>query len=97
VKKSQQNVKSPLHVGNDVLIRTVTFFHTGRIESITDTEVILSSACWIADTGRFADALKKGGKDALNEVEPFAHPVSVNRSAIIDVTDWTGGLPESQK
>ena len=94
--KSNAKVRSPIRVGNDVLIRTVTHFHTGRIEQITEQEIVLSSAAWIADTGRFANALKEG-KAILGEVEPFANPVSVNRGAIVDVTDWTGGLPTEQK
>ena len=89
-------VRSPIRVGNEVLIRTVTLFHTGKIEVITENEIVLSSAAWIADTGRFMDALK-GGKDKLGEVEPFVNPVSVNRGAIVDVTDWRGGLPTEQK
>jgi hypothetical protein len=42
----------------------------------------LEDAAWIADTGRFADALKSG---KFNEVEPFPDgQVIVGRGAIID-------------
>lgn len=89
-----KKIASPLRIGNSVLIRTVSFFHTGKIEIITESEVVLSSAAWIADTGRFNEALRTG---KLNEVEPFPGPVSVNRGSIVDVTDWTEKLPSEVK
>jgi len=93
--KKIKKVLSPLRVGNAVLIRTVTHYQTGRIEILTPLEVVLSSAAWIADTGRFADCLAKG---TPAEVEPFAAGlVSVARGAIVDVTDWTAELPTVQK
>lgn len=85
---------SPLRVGNNVFIRTVTYHHTGHIEAITETEVILSSAAWISDSGRWATALRTG---ALSEVEPFPSVVSVGRATIVDVSDWTHTLPKDQK
>lgn len=85
---------SPLRVGNNVLIRTVTMIQTGHIESLTDAEVVLSDGAWIADTGRFFTALKTG---IVNEVEPFPHSVSVSRGSIVDVTDWPHKLPRLQK
>ncbi len=95
MKKATKKVLSPLRVGNAVLIRTVTHYHTGRVEILTSTEVVLSSAAWIADTGRFADCLAKG---TPSEVEPFPlGVVSVARGAIVDVTDWTAALPSVQK
>ena len=56
-------------VGKSYLIRSVTMYYTGRLASVTDTDLVLEDAAWIADTGRFATALKTG---ELNEVEPFA-------------------------
>jgi hypothetical protein len=81
-------------VGTAYLIRSVTMFYTGRITAITDTDLVLEDAAWIADTGRFHDALKTG---TLNEVEPFVAPVIVPRGVIVDATEWTFGLPRAQK
>lgn len=83
-------VLSPLRVGNAVYIRTVTMHHTGLIEAITAEEVVLSSAAWIADSGRFHTALTTG---RLSEVEPFPEPVSIGRGSIVDVTTWAHPLP----
>jgi len=87
-------IVSPLAVGKAVLLRTVTHYFTGRVAIVKNGEVVLTDAAWIADTGRWHTALKTG---SLNEVEPFVGPVSVNRAAIIDVTEWTHQLPKEQK
>lgn len=81
-------------VGESYLIRTVTMIQVGRLESVTDKELVLSSAAWVADTGRFYNALKEG---KLNEVEPFPNPVIIGRGSIIDATVWTHNLPKEQK
>lgn len=81
-------------VGKQYLIRTVTFFYTGKLESVTDSDLVLSTAAWIADTGRFHECLKTG---KLNEIEPFVGHVIVPRAAVIDATEWLHPLPESVK
>ena len=85
---------SPLSVGKAVIIRTVTHYFTGRIKAINTHEVILNDAAWVADTGRWHNALKDG---ILNEIEPFVGLVSINRNAIVDVTEWKHALPRQQK
>lgn len=82
---SALNEDSVWQVGENYLIRTVTMIQIGRLEKITDKELLLSSAAWIADTGRFYDALKSG---KLNEVEPFPNDVIIGRGSIIDATQW---------
>ena len=85
---------SPFQVGENYLIRTVTMIVLGKLESVHDSELVLSSASWVADTGRFYDALKTG---KLNEVEPFNDDVIVGRGALIDASIWTHKLPREQK
>ncbi len=82
------------NVGESYLIRTVTMILVGRIEWVGDKEIELSSASWVADTGRFYDALKSG---KLNEVEPFTNNVLIGRGSLIDATIWTHALPKEQK
>lgn len=86
--------KHPLQVGNKVFIRGVTCYYTGLVVELTATDVVLDDAAWIADTGRFADALKTG---ALNEVEPYPGAVAVPRSSICDSSEWLHELPRVQK
>lgn len=81
-------------VGKAYLIRTVTFYYTGRLKRITSKELVLEDAAWIADTGRFYDCLKNG---TFNEVEPYLGHVIVSRDSIVDATEWTHELPRKQK
>lgn len=69
-------------IGDCYLIRTVTMIDTGRLVGITQHELILEDAAWIADTGRFSDALKSL---SFYEVEPFPDgKVIIGRGSIID-------------
>lgn len=89
-------IQSPVRMGNTVYIRTVTHHYTGKIVLLTKDEIVLHDASWVADSGRWADALRTG---ILNEVEPYPDGVlvSVNRGAGCDVSDWKHALPRTQK
>jgi hypothetical protein len=82
--------ESPICVGNNVFVRTVTHYTVGKIIKIDKDEIVLSNASWVADTGRWHNALKTG---ELTEVEPFIDAVSISRGAIVDVTNWRHELP----
>ena len=84
----------PFKVGKNYLIRTVTMIILGKLEAVHDSELVMSSASWVADTGRFYNALKMG---KLSEVEPFTNDAIVGRGAIIDGTEWQHELPLEQK
>ena len=87
--------EGPWVVGKAYLIRTVTMIQTGRLVAVYDKELVLEEAAWVADTGRFNDALSKG---TLNEIEPFPDgPVIVGRGAICDAAIWSHPLPRKQK
>jgi hypothetical protein len=94
--KPQQTKNHSLEVGKSYFIRGVTHYYTGKLTAITDSDLVLDDAAWIADSGRFATALKEG-PDKLNEVEPFFKPVLVQRAAIVDITEWPHLLPRLQK
>lgn len=73
---------SPYEIGKTYLFRTVTMIDTGRVVALTRQEIIVEDAAWIADTGRFSDALVSAEFD---EVEPFPNGrVIINRGSIID-------------
>ena len=85
---------STWNIGANYLIRTVTMIDTGRLVQVTPMELVLEDAAWIADTGRFADALKKS---EFAEVEPFPDGrVIIGRGSIIDAVEILT-LPRSQK
>lgn len=85
-----------LSPGRKVFIRTVTLFFTGEIAAVTEREIALRSAAWIADTGRFADFLKNGPAPDC-EIEPYPDGVVINREVIIAVSPWLHELPRTQR
>jgi hypothetical protein len=76
--------ESPFIVGENYLIRTVTFTYSGKLKSKTNMFLVLESASWIADTGRYNECLKDQSK--FNEVEPYKYDVIVACGAIVDAT-----------
>lgn len=81
--------------GKCYLIRTVTNYWTGRLIRIGPQELTLEDASWIADTGRFSQALN--GPDNLNEVEPVVPNVIVGRGSVVDAIEWLHPLPRVLK
>lgn len=72
----------PWEIGAVYLIRTVTMIQVGRVVAASKQWVMLEDAAWVADTGRFADALSKW---QFNEVEPFPDGlVGVSCGSIVD-------------
>ena len=79
-------------IGEKYLVRTVTMYYTGRLESVTATDLVLRDAAWVADTGTFAKCLEEG---TPRDVEPFVDKVIVVRDALVDIIPWEHELPRS--
>lgn len=89
--KSESGGKTcPFHVGTAYLIRTVTHYWTGRVTAITGDFLELEKAAWIADTGRYHEAVSNG---VLGEVEPVGNSI-VALGAVIDAVEWKHNLSE---
>jgi len=84
----------PFEAGKAYMIRTVTMTWTGRVRKIAGDFIILDTAAWIADTGRFHLATKI---EALSEVEPVGDGVFVGLGAIVDSRPWDTALPTAVK
>jgi hypothetical protein len=84
----------PYKIGQKIIVRTVTMHFTGKVEAVYPGEIVLSEAAWIADTGRWAQALLSG---ELGEVEPYPDLCIVSRGAIVDVSPWLHNLPRTVK
>lgn len=80
-------------IGKKVFIRTVTNYYTGQLAEYGEF-LHLEEAAWIADTGRFADALKNG---QLHEVEPFPADCWIATGSVVDISEWHHDLPRDQK
>lgn len=82
----------PFKIGEKYYIRTVTHHQTGRVKEIVGKFLILEQAAWIADSGRFMNAILEG---KLDEVEPVKEAI-VNTDTIIDAFLWEFDLPKKQ-
>ena len=80
-------------VGEKFFFRTVTYHMTGRVKRIIGRILELENAAWIADSGRFMQAIKDG---TLNEVEPVGRAY-INMDTVVDFFPWKHKLPEIQK
>ena len=87
---------SPLVIGDNYLIRTITMIYTGKLTKVFDKELVLVDASWIPETERWANTVKEG---IFKEVEPYPdnEEVILNREAILDITKVYWKLPRSQK
>ena len=92
--QKQASPELPFQVGEQLFIRTVTSHLTGRVTAIIGKFLVLEDAAWIADDGRFSNAINEG---KLSEVEPVNVTVRVNTDSFIDVYTWTHPLPRVQK
>ena len=80
-------------VGKKWYIRTVTYHQVGECVKRIGMFLQLKDASWVADSGRFSNALKTG---ILDEVEPVGDCL-VNLNAIADIFLWKHALPKEQK
>lgn len=96
--KNVQTTELPFEIDKQYFLRTVTYHLTGKLVDIKGKFLIFDDACWIADTGRFADAMKKGiDKADSHETEPWNQKVFVNVDTIVDACEYTYSLPKEQE
>ena len=83
-------------LGKNVIVRTVTMIYTGRLEEVTDTDLVLMDCSWIPETERYMQFVANG---AVRECEPYPDglPVYINRGALLDMCELRKDLPRSQK
>ena len=95
-----KNSLHPYKVGKPYFFRTVTHAYVGKLEAVFDHELVLSNCTWVADTGRFSNAMNEGFEDLeQSELEPFNpdQEVVIGRGAIADGSVWLNELPTKQK
>lgn len=81
-------------VGKSFFFRTVTYHLVGKVVAQHANSLIeLDDASWIADSGRFMQAIKEG---KLNEVEPVGKAY-INLKSVTDFFPWKHALPSEQK
>lgn len=83
-----------LELGKIYLVQTATgFWMTGIVKLDASDFYILEKAAWIADTGRFHQAVKSS---EFHEVEPLARDLVLMKQAIVMATE-IDKAPESPK
>lgn len=80
-------------IGQKLFFRTVTYHCVGEVVKKIGNLFELKNASWIADSGRFMNAIRDG---TLDEVEPVGK-MWLNTSAIVDIFPWKHSLPKDQK
>ena len=81
-------------IGKKFFFRTVTYHLVGMVEDVIAGKIIrLSIASWVADSGRFMQAIKEG---TLYEVEPVG-TAYINFDSVVDFFPWIHALPTEQK
>jgi len=90
---SEKETVLPFEVGKSYFFRTVTYHLVGKVKQIHGKFIELCDASWVADSGRFMNAIKEA---SLDEVEPVG-TYFVNSDSIVDAFPWTHKLPDKQK
>lgn len=80
-------------IGKNFFFRSVTYHMTGKVTSRIGKILKLEQAAWIADSGRFMQAIQNG---ELSEVEPVGI-MYLNMDTIVDFFPWKHDLPKEQK
>lgn len=84
----------PLTIGESYFFRTVTYHYVGRAVKVEGDFIFLEDAAWVADSGRFYNALKDC---EFKEIEPYPNGTRVNIKSVVDFCKWHGDLPLEQK
>lgn len=79
-------------INQKLFIRTVTYHMVGKVVNRVGNLFELKDASWVADSGRFMNALQEG---TLDEVEPVGQQW-VNIETIVDMFPWRHDLPKEQ-
>ena len=85
--------ESIFEVGKAYFFRTVTYHLVGKVTKQVGNFLELEDASWVADSGRFMNAIKEG---TLSEVEPVGIAY-INVESITDAFPWIHVLPKEQK
>jgi|SRR3990167_1718109 len=81
-----------LEIGNCYFFRTVTYHTVGRLVAITDTDLVLEDATWVASSGRYSTFLEKGVADEC-EMIPKGTKHRIMRESIVDYNEWHNPVP----
>jgi len=79
-------------IGKSFFFRTITYHLVGKVVKRFGDFLELKDASWVADSGRFMQAIKEG---KLDEVEPVDQAF-INLKGVMDFFPWKHELPKVQ-
>ena len=87
------------YIGKSCFIRTVTMYYIGRVKNVYSYGIVLEQVSWVASTGKnFSDMLEKGIENTEgSDFESFVDDVIVNKSAIVDFTEYRHSIDLSKR
>lgn len=88
-----------LKVGQAYYFETFSKYWLGKVESVSPTEVVLTGASWVPDTGRFHEFFKNGSTQNT-EIEPILVPagrMTLQSCYITMCVEWPHDLPTQTK
>lgn len=91
---TQRPRSTSLQIGRKYFFRTPSFHFVGRVSAITDSDIVLTEAAWIADSGRFNVALRTGD---VAEFESYPAECIINRDHVCDASPWEFSLKGDAK
>ena len=80
-------------IGQKYFFRTVTYHLIGKVKKHFGYFLELEDAVWVADSGRFMNAIRDG---KLNEVEPVG-TAWINMHSVTDFFPWKHPIKLEQK
>ncbi len=89
-----KTIAKTFEVGKSYFVRTLTYHIVGKLIGKTKNILVFDQAAWVADSGRFTQAINDG---TLSEVEPVKCKVFVNLQNFVDAFEWKHALPREQK
>lgn len=81
-------------IGKKYFFRTVTYHMIGKVKAVVGNFLHLENAVWVADSGRFMNAIKEG---TLEEVEPVGDCYLNLQLTTTDFFPWNHEIPQEQK
>jgi hypothetical protein len=82
-------------VGKSFFFRTVTYHIIGKVVKVLPMGILqLEKASWVADSGRFTQAIQNG---ILDEVEPIGDGWFISLATCTDFGFWKHSLDIQQK
>ena len=84
----------PFVIGKKYFVRTLSYHFTGKLKEKMGDFLMFEDSAWIADSGRFMQAIETGKMDEVEPINCDKH--GVNKATIVDFMEVSWELPNKQ-